>query len=674
MKEEALSDNQQEYFSSEYILSDEPEENNFHSFMAKPENIFCEQSKENIEQLSSKILCFPFSLELCELINLKDKNGQELDGGQLIIILGSLEKLKMNDLILKLIFISKDKNYSLNLKDFPEEINSLINLGLEFIGVLENKLFIKCENESSTNEAYISLQKCTKLFDFLYEEEKDLNSLEEQIKSNSFNNFNRNNNNQKIYSEEKKQEDKSFRDFKNKDEAFKLNQSNKQNEKINYYLNNTYKREENNLNNIAKNLWNNKINNFGENIKLSMEVKKNLFNQNNQNASFYKEQQASQKFNNLNNFSPLIYPQIFYPMNNIQKMQQINPSLLISMLKSNPFFIQNTLAFQNYLKMQQQSQMNNINCINNNINKGKKDFYYNLKNFNQNINNNKKINLNINSNMNKNNNLSPVDNNEPSTNSNSPSSTKDSSPILNYQNKTINNFKIGADDLKNNMTKKNEGNYNLEEIILNNKYKEYIPKNNMEKEVQFHTNSSRDYQFKYVSRYIVQIENEKNFPVTKMIIGNNGMLLRQILLDNCIKYGDHTTKIRLRGKGSGYKEGPKNEESKDPMELCISSLNMISFSRCTTAIENMLLKIYYQYYLYQCKNFLEEKNDLNNNKMGYPNIVMKKILKYHYVVNRYNTLVKEEKRRQKEEELKRINNNNEQNCFNDNINNNQLAL
>jgi len=60
-----------------------------------------------------------------------------------MIILGSLEKLKMNDLILKLMFFSKDKNYSLNLKDFPEQINSLINLGLEFIGVLENKLFIK---------------------------------------------------------------------------------------------------------------------------------------------------------------------------------------------------------------------------------------------------------------------------------------------------------------------------------------------------------------------------------------------------------------------------------------------------------------------------------------------------------------------------------------------------
>jgi len=192
----------------------------------------------------------------------------------------------------------------------------------------------------------------------------------------------------------------------------------------------------------------------------------------------------------------------------------------------------------------------------------------------------------------------------------------------------------------------------LKEIILNKQYKEYIPKNIQEK-VQFSTNSTRDYQFKYVSRYIVQIENEKNFPVTKMIIGNNGMLLRKILLDNCIKYGDHTTKIRLRGRGSGYKEGPKNEESKDPMELCISSLNMASFSRCSIAIENMLLQVYYQYYLYQCKNFLEKKNQLNN-KMESPPIAMKKILRYHYVVNRYNTLLKEEKRRKKEEEAKKV--------------------
>jgi hypothetical protein len=160
-----------------------------------------------------------------------------------------------------------------------------------------------------------------------------------------------------------------------------------------------------------------------------------------------------------------------------------------------------------------------------------------------------------------------------------------------------------------------------------------------------------------------------------MIIGNNGKLLRQILLENCINLGDHTTKIRLRGKGSGYKEGPKNEESKDPMELCISSLNMLSYMRCSQAIENLLLNVYYQYYLYQCNNASSEKNNTVNNdninnkkeikdKNGCP-IIMKKILKYQYVVNRYNTLVKEEKRRKKEEELK---NSNQNISYNDNKN------
>ena len=148
-----------------------------------------------------------------------------------------------------------------------------------------------------------------------------------------------------------------------------------------------------------------------------------------------------------------------------------------------------------------------------------------------------------------------------------------------------------------------------------------------------------------------------------MIIGNNGMILRNILYDNCIKYGDHTTKIRLRGKGSGYKEGPKNEESKDPMELCISSLNMISFTKCSNAIENLLLQIYYRYYSYQCKNFMEKNN---NNTMGSNPITMKKILRYRYVVNRYNTLVKEEKRRKKEEELNKGNKNSEKECDIDN--------
>ena len=101
------------------------------------------------------------------------------------------------------------------------------------------------------------------------------------------------------------------------------------------------------------------------------------------------------------------------------------------------------------------------------------------------------------------------------------------------------------------------------------------------------------------------------------------------------------------------------------MELCISSLNLLSYLKCSQDIENLLRNVYYQYYLYQCNN---RKNN-SDNKDESP-IVMKKILKYPYVVNRYNTLIKEEKRRKKEEEMKQVNQMNKNSINNDNNENN----
>ena len=101
------------------------------------------------------------------------------------------------------------------------------------------------------------------------------------------------------------------------------------------------------------------------------------------------------------------------------------------------------------------------------------------------------------------------------------------------------------------------------------------------------------------------------------------------------------------------------------MELCISSLNLLSYLKCSHDIENLLRNVYYQYYLYQCNN----RKNSGDNKDETP-IVMKKILKYPYVVNRYNTLIKEEKRRKKEEEMKQVNQMNKSNGNNTNNNNN----
>ena len=660
----------------------------FFSPQIKPENIFCSDVKDTSEmQLASKILCFPFNLDCFNLIFLKDEKDPELIDPFCTVILGDIERVRFSDSVLKMVFYSKDRTTPLNLGDYPNEINSLTNFpGIEFICICLNKMFIQCEDDNTTKEAYNSLQKNYSSSDFLYDEEGSINSSEKQFKGiNS------------LFSSEKKNQ----KDFNNFDELLSPNKNVKKLNFFNDNENNNFQeqKESNMMNNnplkeldyFKKSIWNSQKKSQKEDIK--SEDKKIESNQ---------DQATQDSFNKIKPqmFPPQSFSPFIFPMYNLSKVKpQINPLLFMQYSKMNPFLLQSALALQqNIIKIQQ------MNMKGNEKNNGTMNF--NGKN--NNINNETEKGF------------SPSNNKESATTSNTSSTTssKESSPAINnhdksytnnnmnlpninfglfngfnntlnaIQNLNINNNKFNnnkefnndllniANPDNNNNTQKQEDikinpNLNLQQIVINNTFKEYVPKNNNnnidnsynnnktknqnkqktspspEKEAEFQTNSTRDYQFKYVSRYIVQIENEKNFPVTKMIIGNGGKLLRNILVKNCINNGDHTTKIRLRGKGSGYKEGPKNEESKDPMELCISSLNLISYLKCSNEIENLLKNVYYQYYLYQSNNKKETDNDVP--------VVMKKILKYQYVVNRYNTLAKEEKRRKKEEELKQVN-------------------
>ena len=673
-------------------LTDSPtfdfDDSTFFSPQIKPENIFNSEIKDTSEiQLASKILCFPFNLDCFNLIFLQDEKDPELIDPFCTVILGDIERVRFSDSVLKMVFYSKDRTTPLNLGDYLNEINSLKNFpGIEFICICLNKMFIQCEDDNTTKEAFNSLQKNYSSSDFLYDEEGSINSNEKQFKG--INN---------LFSSEKK----NSKDFNNIEEILSPNKNVK---KLDFFndndINNLQDQNDSNTKNnnsfkesdfFKKGIWNSQDKSQKDDIKTEdkkIEAKTN-------------QKTSQESFNKINPqmFPPQPFSPFIFPMYNLSKMKtQINPLLFMQYSKMNPFILQTALALQqNIIKLQQ------MNLKGNEKNNGNINF--NGKNNNINNETDKAF--------------SPSNNKESATNSNTSSTTssKESSPAINnhdkcytnnnmnlpninfglfngfnntlnaIQNLNINNNKfnnnkeftndllnISKPDNKSDSAQKQEDikinpNINLQQIVINNTFKEYVPKynnsnsshnnnktknQNMQntspspvKDVEFQTNSTRDYQFKYVSRYIVQIENEKNFPVTKMIIGNSGKLLRNILVKNCINNGDHTTKIRLRGKGSGYKEGPKNEESKDPMELCISSLNLISYLKCSNEIENLLKNVYYQYYLYQSNNKKESDNDVP--------VVMKKILKYQYVVNRYNTLAKEEKRRKKEEELKQVN-------------------
>ena len=681
-------------------LTDSPtfdfDDSTFFSPQIKPENIFNSEIKDTSEiQLASKILCFPFNLDCFNLIFLQDEKDPELIDPFCTVILGDIERVRFSDSVLKMVFYSKDRTTPLNLGDYLNEINSLKNFpGIEFICICLNKMFIQCEDDNTTKEAFNSLQKNYSSSDFLYDEEGSINSNEKQFKG--INN---------LFSSEKK----NSKDFNNIEEILSPNKNVK---KLDFFndndINNLQDQNDSNTKNnnsfkesdfFKKGIWNSQDKSQKDDIKTE---DKKIETKTNQKTS-------QESFNKINPqmFPPQPFSPFIFPMCDLSKMKpQINPLLFMQYSKMNPFILQTALTLQqNIIKLQQMNL------------KGKE------KN-NGNINFNGKNN-NINNETDKA--FSPSNNKKSTTNSNTSSTTssKESSPAINNHDKSytnnnmnlpninfglfngfnttmnsIQNLNINNNKFQNNKefnndllnlsksdnnininnksdsTQKQEDikinpNFNLQQIVINNTFKEYVPKGNSNnnnqsnnnkkiiqnmqntppsppgKDVEFQTNSTRDYQYKYVSRYIVQIENEKNFPVTKMIIGNSGKLLRNILVKNCINNGDHTTKIRLRGKGSGYKEGPKNEESKDPMELCISSLNLMSYIKCSNEIENLLKNVYYQYYLYQSNNKKESDNDVP--------VVMKKILKYQYVVNRYNTLAKEEKRRKKEEELKQVN-------------------
>ena len=681
-------------------LTDSPtfdfDDSTFFSPQIKPENIFNSEIKDTSEiQLASKILCFPFNLDCFNLIFLQDEKDPELIDPFCTVILGDIERVRFSDSVLKMVFYSKDRTTPLNLGDYLNEINSLKNFpGIEFICICLNKMFIQCEDDNTTKEAFNSLQKNYSSSDFLYDEEGSINSNEKQFKG--INN---------LFSSEKK----NSKDFNNIEEILSPNKNVK---KLDFFndndINNLQDQNDSNTKNnnsfkesdfFKKGIWNSQDKSQKDDIKTEdkkIEAKTN-------------QKTSQESFNKINPqmFPPQPFSPFIFPMYNLSKMKtQINPLLFMQYSKMNPFILQTALALQqNIIKLQQ------MNLKGNEKNNGNINF--NGKNNNINNETDKAF--------------SPSNNKKSNTNSNTSSTTssKESSPAINNHDKSytnnnmnlpninfglfngfnttmnsIQNLNINNNKFQNNKefnndllnlsksdnnininnksdsTQKQEDikinpNFNLQQIVINNTFKEYVPKNNSinnnqnnnnkkiiqnmqntppsppGKDVEFQTNSTRDYQYKYVSRYIVQIENEKNFPVTKMIIGNSGKLLRNILVKNCINNGDHTTKIRLRGKGSGYKEGPKNEESKDPMELCISSLNLMSYIKCSNEIENLLKNVYYQYYLYQSNNKKESDNDVP--------VVMKKILKYQYVVNRYNTLAKEEKRRKKEEELKQVN-------------------
>lgn len=89
-------------------------------------------------------------------------------------------------------------------------------------------------------------------------------------------------------------------------------------------------------------------------------------------------------------------------------------------------------------------------------------------------------------------------------------------------------------------------------------------------------------------QFIIGIEEESRFRVCRRLLGPAGQHMKDIAQGT-------GAKLRLRGRGSKFLEGPEQKESADPLMLCVSAPDNPSYEEAKCLISSLLEDIYTQY-------------------------------------------------------------------------------
>lgn len=100
---------------------------------------------------------------------------------------------------------------------------------------------------------------------------------------------------------------------------------------------------------------------------------------------------------------------------------------------------------------------------------------------------------------------------------------------------------------------------------------------------------------KYTCRFIIGIENDKEFQVARRIIGGKGVNMKRI-------FRLTEAKLRLRGAGSGYCEGAGQKESAEPLQLCVSCTNLDKYKMAVEQVNELLKQVYNDYQQFCLEN------------------------------------------------------------------------
>jgi len=101
---------------------------------------------------------------------------------------------------------------------------------------------------------------------------------------------------------------------------------------------------------------------------------------------------------------------------------------------------------------------------------------------------------------------------------------------------------------------------------------------------------------KHTCRFLIGIDNDKEFQVVRRIIGAKGTNMKRIVRQT-------ESKLRLRGVGSGYFEGAGQRESSEPLQLCVSCTSSDGYRTAARLVEELLETVYDDY-----RQFCRENN------------------------------------------------------------------
>ena len=92
------------------------------------------------------------------------------------------------------------------------------------------------------------------------------------------------------------------------------------------------------------------------------------------------------------------------------------------------------------------------------------------------------------------------------------------------------------------------------------------------------------------------------------------------IIESCCKGANYdniqdVVKLRLRGKGSGFKEGPKQEESNEPLHLCISCRFYDKYQLACNQVQELVMSVYDDYKRFCDKNNMKMVKELQVKKI-----------------------------------------------------------